>query len=111
MFWILLALIIIVFGMNLLHNTGTLDISGLRDTVNGWSPSLANVLFFAVEEEAAPEAALPDGADAAGETIDEPSAGGQADANAPEGDGSAQDGALSTGDDAQSGLAPVLPEA
>ena len=36
-FWILLVLIIVLVGMNLLHYTGAIDISGVRDTVEGWS--------------------------------------------------------------------------
>ena len=29
-----------------------MDISGLRDTVKGWSPALSDVLFVAVEDSA-----------------------------------------------------------
>ena len=85
--------------MNLLHNVGAVDISGLRDTVREWSPSLSDMLFVAVGDTETPDAALPDG-NAADEA---------ADATLPD---EAQDeaGDAQTGaDDAASGLAPVSP--
>ena len=49
--FILLALCIIVLAMNILHRTGTVDISGLRDTVREWSPTAADLLFVAVGDD------------------------------------------------------------
>ena len=101
--------------MNLLHYTGAIDISGVRDTVEGWSPSLSNLLFVTVEDSEAPDAALPEdgaanGGDAASAT--EPESDAQTDAILPD------DGALNEADasqtntgDTQSGLAPVAPAA
>ena len=100
---ILLVLILAVFGMNLLHFTGAVDISGMRDTVNGWSPSIADALFFAVGEEA-PEAAGTEQDATLNENADLPALeDGAEEAAAPD--------AAQAGEDAQSGLAPVAPAA
>ena len=53
MFGILIALLLVVFALNIAHNLDVVDISGLRDTVAGWSPSAADMLFIAVEDEEA----------------------------------------------------------
>ena len=106
MFWILLALIIIVVGMNLLHFTGTIDISGVRDAVHDWSPAVSDMLFVAVEDDAADEAVTPEdgAADAGQDEAADANVGAEADATQP-------DGAQADAADAQSGLAPVAPAA
>ena len=102
-FWILLALIIIVVGMNLLHFTGTIDISGLRDTVHGWSPAVSDMLFVAVADDAEGETVAPeDGAADAGAA--DANTGAETDVTLP-------DGAQANDANAQSGLAPVAPAA
>ena len=111
-FWILLALIIIIVGLNLLHKTGTIDISGLRDTVHGWSPSMGDILFFAVEDDA-PDAALPEGSTPAGDTaagtqLPSPDAQADVDTTVPDDAQGATGDAQTGADDApQSGLAPA----
>ena len=102
MFWILLILIVVVLGMNLLHKTGTMDISGLRDTVKGWSPALSDVLFVAVEDSADEVAGQAE--DSSADADDAASTNTQTDATQP-------DGAQADAADAQSGLAPVAPAA
>ena len=74
--FILAALCIIVLVMNILHSTGTLDISGLRNTVNGWSPTAADLLFVAVGDEEGVEA-TDDGTVDANQTGEEASQTGQ----------------------------------
>ena len=105
-FWILLILIVVVLGMNLLHKTGTMDISGLRDTVKGWSPALSDVLFVAVEDSADEVAGQAE--DSSADADDAASTNTQTDATQPDGaQADAADRAVRSGSGSSGGLRSV----